>query len=302
LKCLGDNPTIVVKMLARYAAYAGFRMNILDRGVYERQLIFHFAALAAHTTVPGLRRWASSMMAYLLVLIVGLAAGTLSGVVGTGSSMMLMPILVICFGPQQAVPIMAIGAVMGNLGRVCAWRSEIDWRAFGAYCSTAAPGAALGVHTLLALPPHVVDIALGAFFIGMIPARRWIARRAVKISLWHLAMIGGPVGFLTGIVVSTGPITVPVFTSYGLTRGAFLATEAAGSLAVYASKIAAFREFGALPFSVWSKGLITGSALMAGSFFARGVVIRMKPSTFRLLVDGLMLASGVSLLWTAASQ
>ncbi|MDE1180973.1 sulfite exporter TauE/SafE family protein [Paraburkholderia sp.] len=109
--------------------------------------------------------------------------------------MMLMPILVIFFGPQPAVPIMAIGAVMGNLGRVCAWRSEIDWRALAAYCSTSVPGAALGVHTLLALPPHVVDIALGAFFIGMIPTRRWIASRSAKISLLHLAMIGGPWAF-----------------------------------------------------------------------------------------------------------
>ena len=242
------------------------------------------------------------MTGYLLVLFVGIAAGTLSGIVGTGSSMMLMPVLVIFFGPQQAVPIMAIGAVMGNLGKVCAWRSEIDWKACGAYCLTAVPGAALGVHTLLALPAHVVDIALGAFFIAMIPTRRWLARRRVKISLLNLAMIGGPVGFLTGIVVSTGPITVPVFTSYGLEKGAFLATEAAGSLAVYAAKIAAFKEFGALPASVWTKGVIVGAALMSGSFFARSLVIRMSPSIFRLLVDGLMLASGTSLLWAAVTQ
>jgi len=239
------------------------------------------------------------MMEYLLVLVVGVAAGMLSGIVGTGSSMMLMPILVVCFGPQQAVPIMAIGAVMGNLGKVLAWWREIDWRACGAYAVTAVPGAALGVHTLLILPAHAVDVALGLFFIAMIPARRWLARRSVKFTLAHLALIGAPVGFLTGIVVSTGPITVPVFTSYGLERGAFLATEAAGSLAVYAAKIAAFKQFGALPGSVIVKGLIVGAALMTGSFCARSVVLRMTPAAFRTLVDGLMLASGGSLLWAA---
>ncbi|AIP35150.1 sulfite exporter TauE/SafE family protein [Paraburkholderia xenovorans LB400] len=241
-------------------------------------------------------------MGYVLVLLVGVAAGMLSGIVGTGSSMMLMPVLVLFFGPQQAVPIMAIGAVMGNLGKVFAWWREIDWKACGAYCATAMPGAALGVHTLLALPAHFVDIALGVFFVAMIPTRRWLARRAVRFNLWHLALIGAPVGFLTAIVVSTGPITVPVFTSYGLERGAFLATEAAGSLAVYATKIAAFKELGALPANVVVKGLTAGAALMTGSFFARSVVIRMKPSTFRLLVDGLMLSSGVSLLWAATGQ
>jgi uncharacterized membrane protein YfcA len=34
----------------------------------------------------------------LFVLIVGLAAGTISGIVGFGSSIMLMPVLVIVYG------------------------------------------------------------------------------------------------------------------------------------------------------------------------------------------------------------
>jgi len=239
-------------------------------------------------------------MGYLLVLFAGLLAGMLSGVIGTGSSMMLMPVLVMLFGPQQAVPIMAIAAIMGNLGKILAWWREVDWRACAAYCSTAVPGAALGVRTLLALPPHAVELALGLFFLAMVPTRRWLARRSIQFSLLHLALIGGVVGFLTGIVVSTGPITVPVFMSYGLVKGAFLATEAAGSLAVYGTKVAVFKHFGALPLHVVLDGLITGSALMAGSFAARYVVVRMSARTFKLVVDGLMLSSGLSLLWAAA--
>lgn len=233
------------------------------------------------------------------MLCVGLVAGMLSGVIGTGSSMLLMPVLVMLFGPQQAVPIMAIAAIMGNLGKILAWWREVDWRACAAYCSTAVPGAALGVRTLLALPPHAVELALGLFFLAMVPTRRWLARRSIQFSLLHLALIGGVVGFLTGIVVSTGPITVPVFMSYGLVKGAFLATEAAGSLAVYGTKVVVFKHFGALPLHVVFDGLITGSALMAGSFAARYVVVRMSPRTFKLVVDGLMLSSGLSLLWAA---
>lgn len=59
-------------------------------------------------------------MDFLLLLAVGVAAGTLGGVVGTGSSMVLMPVLVFLYGPRQAVPIMAIAAILGNVGRVIA--------------------------------------------------------------------------------------------------------------------------------------------------------------------------------------
>jgi uncharacterized membrane protein YfcA len=238
-------------------------------------------------------------MGTFLILFVGLLAGVLSGVIGTGSSMLLMPVLVMLNGPKQAVPIMAIAAIMGNFGKALSWRREIDWRACMAYCATAVPSAALGVRTLLALPPHAVDIALGLFFVSMVPVRRWLARRAFKITLPQLAVIGAIVGFLTGIVVSTGPITVPVFMGYGLVKGAFLGTEAASSLAVYGAKVAMFQEFGALPLRIVIDGLITGSAIFCGTFIARGIVARMSPPAFRLLVDSLMLTSGLSLLWAA---
>src|SRR3954469_23437688 len=146
-------------------------------------------------------------MDFLLVLAVGLLAGTVGGVVGTGSSIILMPVLVLAYGPLEAVPVMAIAAIMGNLGRVIAWRRDIDWRAAGAYCVTAVPCAALGVRTLLAVPPGLIESALGVFFLSMGPLRRWLAHKHFKLSPRQLMLLAAPLGFLTGIVVSTGPLT-----------------------------------------------------------------------------------------------
>lgn len=236
------------------------------------------------------------MLIYLLVFVVGLAAGTISGVIGTGSSIMLLPVLVFSFGPKQAVPIMGIAAVMANIAKVAAWWREVDWKACGAYSIGGIPAAALGARTLLVLPARVVDIALGIFFIMMVPVRHWLKKKSFKMSLWHLGVIGGIIGYLTGIVVSTGPLSVPAFTFYGLTGGAFLATEAASSLTVFISKVLAFQAFGALPPDAVVKGLITGASLMLGSFLGKAVVLRLSPLFFRRLLDCLMLASGVTML------
>src|SRR5438445_10020408 len=173
---------------------------------------------------------------YLFVCAVGLVAGTISGIVGTGSSIMLVPVLVYEFGPKQAVPIMAVAAVMANLSRILARWREVDWRACAAYSMTGIPAAALGARTLLALPSRAVDVSIGLFLIAMVPVRHWLARHDLKFSLWHLAIGGAVIGYLTGIVVSTGPLSVPLFLFYGLTKGAFLATEAASSLGLYFAK------------------------------------------------------------------
>jgi uncharacterized protein len=237
---------------------------------------------------------------YIFILSVGLVAGTISGIVGTGSSIMLVPVLVYEFGPKQAVPIMAVAAIMANLSRILAWWREVDWRACAAYSITGIPAAALGARTLLVLPSHAVDISIGLFLIAMVPMRHWLARHDFKLSLWHLAVGGALIGFLTGIVVSTGPLSVPVFLFYGLTKGAFIATEAASSLGLYFSKSVTFERFGALTWDVGLKGLIAGSSLMVGAFIAKRFVLKLDPNVFRLVLDVIMLAAGLSMLWNAA--
>jgi hypothetical protein len=47
---------------------------------------------------------------------------------------MLLPILVFEYGPKQAVPIMAIAALMSNIARVTAWWREVNWLSASAIC------------------------------------------------------------------------------------------------------------------------------------------------------------------------
>jgi uncharacterized membrane protein YfcA len=233
------------------------------------------------------------------VLLLGVVAGTLGGVIGFGSSIMLMPVLVIMFGPREAVPIMAVAALLANASRALVWWREVDWRAFAAYSATGVPAAALGASTLLTIPQRWIEITMGLFFLAVIPARRWLARRNLRINLWQLALAGAVVGYITGIVVSTGPVNAPFFLAYGLVKGAYLATEALGSLAVYISKTIVFRSFGALPADIITKGLIIGSSLMVGSFVAKRLVLKLKAEQFSMLIEGLLLVSGLTMLGAA---
>jgi len=236
---------------------------------------------------------------YAFVLVVGLAAGILGGVVGAGSSILLLPVLVYQFGPKQAVPVMAIASIMSNASRVMAWWREVNWRAFAAYSLPGLPCAALGARTLLALPPRFIDAALGLFFLSMIGVRRWLRDHSFHARWWHLSIAGTVIGFLTGIVLSTGPLSVPVFASYGLTKGAFLSTEALSSLALMASKAATFRSLGALPWPQVAQGIVIGASLMLGSFVGKAIVQRMNTETFESLLDLVLLVSGGALLWAA---
>jgi uncharacterized membrane protein YfcA len=114
-----------------------------------------------------------------------------------------------------------------------------------------------------------------------------------------MAAVGAVIGYLTGIVVSTGPINAPFFLAHGLVKGAYLGTEAMGSLAVYGAKALTFRAFDALPMATLMRGLTIGASLMGGAFIAKRLVLRLDATRFQLLMDGLLLVAGATMLWAA---
>ena len=240
-------------------------------------------------------------MSYALVLAVGFVAGIVSGIVGTGATVILLPVLVIVFGPREAVPIMAIVALMSNFAKITSWWREIDWKAVGAYALGGVPAAALGARTLLVLPENTVEVALGLFFLAMVPGRRWLASRNMTIGLWRAGDRrrrdrlshrhrrfdrAAQRTDLRGLRPD----------QRGVHRH-----RAADSLALYISKALTFRQFGALPVDIVIKGLISGSSVMAGTYLARLIVERLSVAAFQNLLDGVMIVSGLALLWAAFS-
>ena len=242
------------------------------------------------------------MFALFVLFLIGVGAGALGGLVGTGSSLVLLPVLVTMYGPRIAVPVMGIAAVMANIGRIAAWWRQIQWRPVLVYAVPGTPAAVLGAHTLLTISQTLVDGLLGAFFLVMIPVRRIAAARQWRVRLWHLAVAGAVVGFLTGLILSTGPLSVPIFTGYGLSGGAFLGSEAASALLLYAGKMVTFGQLGALNGTVVARGLVIGTSLMIGPFLARTVVRCVRAHTYALLIDVVLLIAAAGMFTTTCAQ
>lgn len=163
-----------------------------------------------------------------------------------------------------------------------------------AYVLPGMPAAALGAYTLVHLPDGWPEMLLGLFIIALVPLRRLATAKLDSIGLVQVALAGAVVGFLTGIFLSTGPLCVPAFLAYGLVGGAFIATEAAASLLVQASKILSFRELGVLSADGVLKGFIVDITLMLGTFAARPLVGRISDNHFRSMMDAV---TGLSGLW-----
>ncbi len=239
----------------------------------------------------------SDLLLQALVLgSLGLGAGVLGGVIGFGTTIILMPALVYFYGPIQAIPVIALVATVANLSRIFLWWGSINWKVCFVYSLTAIPAVILGVNTLVTLNEQLVEITLGLFLILLIPIRRWMRRKNFYLKLWQMSLVGAGIGFLTGIVATTGAINTPFFLAYGLTKGAFLGTEAASTLSILFTKGITFHQLGFLNTTAIIQGLLIGSCVLAGSIFSKKIVLALPEKRFLLLMELVMFISGASIL------
>ena len=232
----------------------------------------------------------------LVLGFLGLGAGVLGGVIGFGTTIILMPALVYFYGPIQAIPVVALVATVANLSRIILWWSVINWKVCFVYSITAIPAVILGVNTLVTLNDRLVEITLGLFLILLIPIRRWMRQKNFYLKLWQMSLVGAVIGYLTGIVATTGAINTPFFLAFGLSKGAFLGTEAASTLSILFTKGITFHQLGFLNTTAIIQGLLIGSCVLVGSIFSKKIVLALPEKKFLLLMELVMLISGASIL------
>ena len=232
----------------------------------------------------------------LVLGFLGLGAGVLGGVIGFGTTIILMPALVYFYGPIQAIPVVALIATVANLSRNFLWWSVINWKVCFVYSITAIPAVILGVNTLVTLNDRLVEITLGLFLILLIPIRRWMRQKNFYLKLWQMSLVGAGIGYLTGIVATTGAINTPFFLAFGLSKGAFLGTEAASTLSILFTKGITFHQLGFLNATAMIQGLLIGSCVLVGSIFSKKIVLALPEKKFLLLMELVMLISGASIL------
>ncbi|MCK9782808.1 sulfite exporter TauE/SafE family protein [Proteus columbae] len=236
-------------------------------------------------------------MGFIAVILLAILSGVISGVVGTGASILLIPALTYVFGAKEAVPIMALASVMGNLSRIYLWRHSIRFKPLFYYLLLGIPAVILGANTLWVMPEKWLNMGMGMFFILMIPVLHLLRMHQIKMKTYQVIIAGAIIGYLTGIVFSTGPLTIPVFSAYGLTLGPLLATEAAASFIIYLTKALTFNQLGAVNSFILISGALVGCGLVVGNYLGKKLVLKLTPKLFQWFLDVMLLFAGGSLLF-----
>jgi uncharacterized membrane protein YfcA len=214
----------------------------------------------------------------------------LSAVAGFGGGVLLLPIFTALFGLRFAVPMLTLTQLSSNGSRVWLNRREVRGPLVGWFALGAVPFAVAGALLLAHAPLSPLKRLLGVFLLGVVAWRRWRPHPG-KPSDRAFVGVGAASGLGSALLGSVGPLTAPFFLAYGLTRAAYIGTEAAAALTMHLTKIAAYGDL--LTGRVLLYGAALTPATLAGAWVGSRIVGRIDERAFVLLVEVGLVAAGL---------
>ena len=223
------------------------------------------------------------------------ALAAVSAVSGFGGGVLLLPVFTALFGLRVAVPVLTLTQLASNGSRVWFNRTELNRRLIARFAAGAVPFAVLGALLFVTVPLEPLSRLLGVFLLVIVAWRR-INPHPRKPSDTAFVGVGAASGLGSALLGSVGPLTAPFFLAYGLTRGAYIGTEAACALLMHVTKTAAYGAGDLLSVRVLLLGLTLVPATIAGAWVGKRLVGRISDRTFVALVEAGLVVAGLLFL------
>lgn len=219
----------------------------------------------------------------------------LSAVAGFGGGVLLLPVFTALFGLRAAVPMLTLTQLSSNGFRVWLNCRDLRWPLIGWFALGSVPCAVAGGLLLAHTPLAPLKRLLGVVLIGVVLWRR-LKREPRKPADPAFAAVGAASGLGSALLGSVGPLTAPFFLAYGLTRAAYIGTEAASALAMHLTKIATYGAGDLLTREVLLYGVALTPPTLLGAWVGKKLVGRISDRLFVVLVEIGLLAAGVLFL------
>ena len=233
----------------------------------------------------------------LLLLGGGAFLGSvLASVAGFGGAAVLLPFLVVLFGVRDAIPILTVAQLIGNLSRAVFNRREVDLKVVGWFALGGIPAAIAGGLLFASAPLSFLTRLLGVFLIAVVLYRHLGNAAALRVPLRGFATLGAVFSFLSALLGSVGPIMIPFFLAYGLVKGALIGTEALATVVMHVTKLAVYGGTAVLTRNGLAIGLILGTIMIFGSYAGKRLLDRLPEKVFLLLVEAALIVAGVNFL------
>ena len=228
-----------------------------------------------------------------MVIVTALAASILAAVAGFGGAVIMLPVLVWAVGIYDAIPILTIAQLIGNLSRVVFNKRELKWPVVGRFALGAVPAAVIGGIIFATAPATALVRLLGVFLIVMVIYRHTRWGKNARLTLRGFVPLGAASGILSAVLGTVGPFAAPFFLSYGLIKGAYIGTEAMTAAIMHVTKLGVYGSYALIGIHTLLIGIAIGAVMILGTYLGKRLLNKVPENIFPYIIEGTMLVVGV---------
>jgi hypothetical protein len=233
---------------------------------------------------------------YPLLAGVAFLSALLGSVAGTGGSLVLLPALVLHFGIQDATAILLIANAAANVSRVWVNRRELVLPVVWWFALGSVPLVVAGAWLFTIAAPELLTRVLGGFLLFMLLWRHMPIRPPKPPTVRWFFPVGLAIGFVSGLMASSGPLSAPFFLSYGLLRGAYIGTDALITVLMHIPKAAVFLHQGLISRHVLIASAVLIPFMIGGAVYGKRILDRVPDRVFAYAIEAVLLVAGVNFL------
>jgi len=233
------------------------------------------------------------MLIPIAVIAAALVASILAAVAGFGGAVIMLPVLVWEFGIQDAIPILTVAQLIGNLSRVIFNKRELRWPVVWRFALGAVPAAVIGGIIFATAPAAALVRLLGVFLIVMVVYRHTHWGKSARLTLRGFVPLGAASGILSAVLGTVGPFAAPFFLSYGLIKGAYIGTEAMTAVIMHITKLGVYGSYSLVGIHTLLIGVAIGAVMILGTYVGKRLLNKVPESIFPHIIEGTMLVAGM---------
>lgn len=228
-----------------------------------------------------------------------LAAYVIFGISGFGSTLIAVPLLAHLFPLTFVIPMVVVLDCFGAFTMGLRLRADVHRRELLPLAPFMLIGMAAGVFLLLRLPTPILLACLGAFVLAYGVFYALGRGSMVRLARWSVAPLGLFAGATSSAFGVGGPLYVFYLTGRGATPGQIRASIPVIFIFTTITRIALFAAAGLFNQEVLLTAALLFPVMLIGLYTGNRLHGRLRHDLAIHIIGGLLVTSGVSLLWRA---
>jgi uncharacterized membrane protein YfcA len=233
---------------------------------------------------------------FILFFLITLLAEILGTIGGFGSSLFFVSLAQFFYDFQTVLALTGLLHIFSNTAKLVLFRKTIDWRLVLWLGVSSIALAIVGAYVGRVMSFSYARMILGVFLIVFSTFFFWKPTFKIPATIANSILGGSVAGLLAGFIGTGGAIRGLVLASFTLEKNLFVGTSAAIDFGVDLSRTLIYLDGDYLNRNMWIYIPVLMAASIIGSYLGKLILGKISQERFRVIVLGLILLMGVSLV------